>query len=171
VKLFLLTLLGALIFLSDFFLKNWIQSHLPLMNVFAPYPFSGIGVFHNFMGIDFSMVHVVNTGAAWGIFSSWKYLLVVLRIVIILVLFFSNFFWSHAKANRLALMLIVVGASSNVIDFFHYGHVVDMFYFIFWGYSYPVFNIADSAIFIGALLLGLRSIRASKKLHTNLMPA
>ena len=162
-RVFCLLLSAAMIFTFDFVLKKWTQSQLPLMNAFAPYPFGGIGIFRDLLGIDFSIVHVVNKGAAWGIFSSWKYMLVFLRIAIIIVLFLSNFFWSKAKENRWALMLIIVGATSNVIDFFYYGHVIDMLYFNFWGYSYPVFNIADSAIFIGALLLGLKSIKASKK--------
>jgi signal peptidase II len=53
--------------------------------------------------------------------------------------------------------LIATGAIGNILDYFIYGHVVDVFYFVFWGYSFPVFNVADSIIFCGIVVLFLQS--------------
>jgi signal peptidase II len=56
--------------------------------------------------------------------------------------------------------MILAGAVGNVFDCIVYGHVIDMFCFIFWGYIYPVFNIADAAIFCGILMLLLETTRS-----------
>jgi signal peptidase II len=50
-------------------------------------------------------------------------------------------------------MLIIAGGIGNILDYFIYGHVVDMFHFILWGYSFPVFNVADASIFMGIVSL------------------
>jgi signal peptidase II len=38
-----------------------------------------------------------------------------------------------------------------VLDYLLYGHVIDFFHFVFWGYSFPIFNCADSYITLGVL--------------------
>ena len=58
-------------------------------------------------------------------------------------------FFNKNKKFTFPLALIAVGATGNILDYYLYGHVIDMFNFDFWGYNYPVFNVADSAIFIG----------------------
>lgn len=116
------------------------------------YPYGGVGVFSDFLGIQFSLNFATNKGAAWGSFSDYTYVLLALRIALILFLF--RYFWKLPKNSRLyfPLALIIAGALGNVIDIFFYGHVIDMFHFIFWGYDYPVFNVADSSIFVGIFL-------------------
>lgn len=116
---------------------------------------SGICVFRNWYGIDFSLEYVMNKGAAWGVFSSMQLALLWGRCAIILILFSYLFFAKFHFLRNLALVIILSGAIGNVLDFFIYGHVVDMFYFRLWGYSFPVFNIADSSIFCGVVLLFL----------------
>lgn len=119
-------------------------------------PMSEIAIFDNFMGIRFAIAHATNTGAVWGVLSGYQYLLVVVRILLILGLSGYLILGKHRARTAIPLMLIVAGALGNVIDIFAYGHVIDMLSFRFWGYSYPIFNIADSAIFIGVawLLIG-----------------
>ena len=67
------------------------------------------------------------------------------------------------RASALALSLVIGGAVGNVIDRLRLGHVVD-FALIYWrDWSWPAFNLADSAICVGAVLLvvaGLRTERA-----------
>lgn len=169
-KAFAFFAIALAIFMGDAMLKAYIHYNIPTITVSAPiYPFGGIGVFRNWHGIDFSIVHVINKGAAWGVFSSLQEYLLYARMAIIGGLLTYLFFIKSSPFRKFSLMLIATGALGNVVDYFVYGHVVDMFYFILWDYSYPVFNIADSAIFLGiALLLGeavlakLRSARSSK---------
>lgn len=115
------------------------------------YPYGGIAIFKDFQGIEFSIVHATNKGAAWGTFSEYASVLLIFRILLIGFLIYY-YFKHHSLFIRLPLALIIAGALGNVIDIFLYGHVVDMFHFIFFGYDYPVFNIADSAICIGVAL-------------------
>lgn len=127
------------------------------------YPYGGVGIFQNFFGIEFSISHTTNTGAAWGAFQSIPWILVAFRIALIacLVAYFvwgTCFSWGRlSNKERVPLLLIIVGAFSNVVDTFTYGHVVDMLHFVLWGWDFPVFNIADSAIFIGGLWMCLLS--------------
>ena len=143
----------------DGIVKALVHLCIPLMGMASPvYPFGGIGVLHNWHGIDFIITHVINKGAAWGALASFHELLLYLRVAIIGGLVTYLFVAKVDPFRSFCLMLVGAGAVGNVIDHFLYGHVVDMFYFVFWGYSYPVFNLADSAIFCGIALLLLKSL-------------
>lgn len=150
------------IFLIIFFLdaaSKWATHQwIPIMGTDSLwYPYGGIGVFSDFFGIQFSLVHVTNKGAAWSVFSGYQSLLMMFRIALIAGLVLYVLFFNKNKTLKIPLTLILVGALGNVLDYFVYGHVVDMFYFKFWGYSYPVFNIADSAVTIGVAWILLQS--------------
>lgn len=149
---------ALIIFAADAILKAYVHLSIPVMNVSSPiYPYDGIGVFRNWHGIDFAITHVINKGAAWGAFASLQQYLLYARIAIISGLITYLFFIKADPFRKFCLTLIATGAIGNVVDYFVYGHVIDMFYFIFWGYSYPVFNIADSVIFCGIASLLLQS--------------
>lgn len=142
--------LGLFILIADQLSKFLTHAYLPLMNHQTLwYPYGGIGIFKNFLGIEFSISHQINRGAAWGVLSEYQMPLLYARIVLISILIIYCLFFNKHKNWNIPLALIIAGAIGNVIDFFLYGHVVDMLHFILWGYDFPVFNIADSAIFIG----------------------
>jgi signal peptidase II len=66
--------------------------------------------------------------------------------------------------TALPLGLIVGGALGNLIDRLRFGHVTDFIQVYYWpGKDWPAFNVADSAICVGAILLGWYSLRAEKK--------
>jgi len=139
-----------LVLTSDLVSKFLTQEFLPLTNWYTLwYPYGGIGVFKNFFGIEFSLIHATNKGAAWGMLSNFQEYLLVFRIVLICGLLIYALFINKHKLWEVPLALIIAGALGNVIDFFLYGHVVDMLHFVLWGYDFPVFNIADVAIFCG----------------------
>jgi signal peptidase II len=135
----------------DIFTKWYVVNHFRYYLPFV-YPYGGVGVFKNFLGIQFSLVYQTNTGAAWGLFSNYPTTLLVVRIAIIIFLFLFYFMKKQNTLERCTLALILAGALGNVVDIFFYGHVVDMFKFVFWGYHYPIFNVADSAILIGLVV-------------------
>lgn len=146
--------MGLFIIAIDILTKYWTQTHLPNIYESLPiFPYGGIGFFQNFLGgIDFSWVLATNKGAAWGLGAEYQMALMVFRILLVIAILFYALFYSNPK-NDFGLTLVIAGALGNIIDFFVYGHVIDMFKFTFWGYHYPVFNVADSAIFIGILWL------------------
>ncbi len=107
----------------------------------------------------FRLTHVQNTGAAFGLFaessSEWKIAILVLFSLLALVVV-SALLWknSHAMSTTgVGLALILGGALGNLWDRVLTGHVVDFFDFYLGTYHWPAFNVADSAIVIGALLL------------------
>lgn len=118
------------------------------------YPFGGIPLFSQW-GITGSLNYIVNTGVAWGMFAGhpgWLFAVRTLIIAGLLVL----------VPKRLPVWLVVTGAVGNAIDYCLYGHVVDFFHFTFWGYSFPIFNVADSCITIGVICLLLFSQKPSE---------
>jgi signal peptidase II len=117
------------------------------------YPYGGIGIFSNFLGISFSLNYTINTGAAWGILAGYSDLLFLFRVAVIATLLII--LWRRPGIAS-ALWLVVAGALGNALDFLLYGHVVDFLHFVFWGYSFPLFNLADLSITGGAVLLFLR---------------
>lgn len=145
--------IGLVILFLDILTKGLVQQHLPLVSSQSGvYPYGGIGMFKDFFGIQFAIVHNINQGAAWGIFSQWQNYLVALRIILIaafIVYFLKN---KHPHWD-IPIACILAGAIGNVIDYFIYGHVIDMLHFSFWGYVYPTFNIADASICLGVIYL------------------
>ncbi len=149
---------------SDIALKAYTFYNIPLMTwAFPSYPYGGIPVFHNWFGIDFSLSYAMNKGAAWGILSSFQHYLLYLRFLIMAGIFLYLVVVKMPFVKKLALSLVLTGALGNVLDFFLYKHVVDMFLFCFWGYIFPVFNIADVSIFCGVVLLLFHGLWDKKK--------
>ncbi len=101
----------------------------------------------------FHLTFVRNTGAAFGILKSQPYFFVIIAF---LAVSFLAYLLIKKPAflrspDRVALSLILSGTLGNLTDRLRFGHVIDFLDFRIW----PVFNIADSAITVGAVILGL----------------
>lgn len=156
---------GFGVFFADIISKYLTHLYIPLISTVYPvYPYGGIGIFHNFLGIEFSIIHTTNRGAAWGILSDFQIYLLILRIMLIIALSAYFLWFNKHRLWQIPLALIIAGATGNVIDYFIYGHVVDMLHFKFWGYDFAVFNVADSAVTIGIFSLAIVS-SMEKKSH------
>jgi len=111
--------------------------------------------------LHFTLVH--NTGIAFGLFKNQGVLFIGVSLAA--VLFFSWLLFFHRESSLLdrlsivAFSLIISGAIGNLIDRLQYGFVVDFIDFRVW----PVFNVADSAITIGACIFILTCIPFSAK--------
>ncbi len=107
----------------------------------------------------FRITHVENRGAAFGLFSEspaqWKIAILILFSLVALVVV-SLLLWKNSHTltvTGVGLALILGGALGNLWDRLVNGHVVDFLDFYVGSYHWPAFNIADSAIVVGALLL------------------
>ncbi|MDD5770910.1 MAG: signal peptidase II [Candidatus Omnitrophica bacterium] len=92
---------------------------------------------------------VYNRGAAFGMLKNQLILFVAISFFAILFIFLHLKNRQSPVLLKIALSLIVSGAVGNLIDRLRFGYVIDFLDFRFW----PVFNLADSALTIGALLL------------------
>lgn len=103
----------------------------------------------------FYLTLVKNTGIAFGLFRGSTIILVFISfIAVILILRY----WLLKKDGlgttvKFALSLIVGGSISNLIDRIHFGYVVDFLDFGINNLRWPAFNVADSAITIGAVVI------------------
>ncbi|NQT06544.1 MAG: signal peptidase II [Candidatus Omnitrophica bacterium] len=108
----------------------------------------------------FHLTLVYNKGAAFGIFKSQTFLFTVLGIACAI---FAFLYLPRIKREpgitRYAFALILGGILGNLIDRLRFGYVIDFLDFRVW----PVFNIADSAITIGALLICIQILKPRKK--------
>jgi signal peptidase II len=112
----------------------------------------------------FNLIMVWNYGISFGMLSGHNQplLLAFMAMAISGVLFV----WlSRVRATWVAaaLGLVIGGALANVIDRLRFGAVADFFDFHLLGYHWPAFNIADSCIFIGVVLLCIDSMLEAKK--------
>jgi signal peptidase II len=115
--------------------------------------------------LDFTLLH--NTGAAFSLLagaSGWQRWFFIGLACVVSVLLVA-WIWRTPRGEKLlplALALILGGAVGNVIDRVVHGYVVD-FIHAHWGAAYfPAFNIADSAITVGAVLLILDAFREKR---------
>jgi signal peptidase II len=120
----------------------------------------------------FRITHTENTGAAFSLFadspSHWKTAMLISFSVVAMIVV-SVLLWKQSHALTLtgvALSLILGGAVGNLWDRVASGRVVDFLLFYVKTYQWPVFNLADSAIVVGASLLVLEIIFGQPKSTT-----
>ncbi len=98
-------------------------------------------------------LYVKNTGAAFGILSGNIFILVLITFILIIYVFNEIKKNSNNKLMLSSYLLILSGALGNLIDRLFRGYVVDFISFTFFGKDMAVFNIADSYITIGIIML------------------
>ena len=111
----------------------------------------------------FSLYYVKNTGAAFSILQNQSFILILLSLIILIVL--NNYITVLEKSSKLetiSLGLILGGIIGNLIDRLLYNSVIDFLSFNLFGYSFPVFNIADMFIVIAVVLIIFLMIRGGK---------
>lgn len=117
-----------------------------------------ITVINNF----FYLTNVHNLGAAWSLFSGQRILLIVVGIAALFFIFrWINDFKNNNK-NIWAFSLLISGLLGNLFDRIIYGYVRDFLDFRFGSYNYPVFNLADTFIFCGVIVLILAIIKGEE---------
>jgi len=155
--IFLLTAL--LVTVADQLSKLWIRSNLAISESLFEIGF-------------FRLTRVHNTGAAFGLFQDQSFLLTIIAFVGIAVLLLLAFFFHHQlpfldnKLSKLALGLVLGGTAGNLIERLtpSLKGVTDFIDVGIW----PAFNIADSAIVVGSVILAYSLIRlATSRKHSD----
>ncbi len=153
----LMVVIAAAVVALDRVTKLWIMAHIK--------PGHGIVVIPQV----FRLTHVLNTGAAFSMFeSSASPLLVrnlligfsIAAVVVVVVLIWTM--GHRVTLMSVALALILGGAVGNLYDRIRYAHVVDFLEVHIVHYHWPDFNVADSAIVVGACLVLLEMLRPQR---------
>lgn len=105
----------------------------------------------------FNLVLAHNTGAAFSLFANaggwqrWFFTATAVIASIVIIVLLRKY--ARDLLFSLALSLVLGGALGNLIDRIRFGYVIDFLYFNYQGWDFPAFNVADAAIFCGAVLL------------------
>jgi signal peptidase II len=144
--------IAAFIIVLDQLSKLWIQGSMELYESIEVLPV--LNIYHTF-----------NPGAAWSFLAHadgwqrWMFSALAIGVSAGLVIWLRRLSLAQNALLICGLTLIVGGAIGNLIDRLYLGHVVD-FILVHWGNSYfPAFNVADSAISVGAALVVFDSLR------------
>lgn len=141
--------IALFVIVLDQLTKWFIRSSVPLYKKIQILPF-------------FDITHLRNTGAAFGILrdlpDSLRFPLfaIVFIVAIVVIFIFLKKTANEDKLLIVSLSLILGGAIGNSIDRFRFGYVTDFLGFHWFGnpnYQWPPFNVADSAITIGVILI------------------
>ena len=116
----------------------------------------------------FNLTYVHNTGAAFSFLADhdgWqKFFFIGLAVVISsMLIYFMAKSEAAQKLQNAAYALIIGGALANAVDRAYNGYVIDFFDFYWRDWRYPVFNVADIAICVGAALIALDAFKQGKK--------
>jgi signal peptidase II len=132
----------SLVIASDQLSKLWIRTHLALGESL---PVIG----------RLSLIHIRNTGSAFGLLANQTFLIIVISIAALLfILLFLRYLSPATTLSIVSIGLIMGGAVGNLIDRLRFGSVTDFIYFRLWGsFHWPAFNIADASIVAGVFIL------------------
>ena len=111
----------------------------------------------------FNLVHVTNTGSAFGLMRGLFNFHVVFGTIMAVVMFVLLFRKSTDQLTRFASALILSGIFGNITDRIIHGHVIDFLDFYVGRHHWPAFNVADSAIVIAVGLFLWASFRPEKQ--------
>jgi signal peptidase II len=151
-------LLAALIILMDQLTKHWVSSAFSYGETLELLPFLNLTLVHN-MGAAFSFL---SEAGGW---QRWFFTLIGVAVTVVIVVWLSRLS-DRQGLLALALSLVLGGAIGNLWDRVLLGYVVDFVDLYYRHYHWPAFNVADAAITLGALLLILESLLASKEKKT-----
>ncbi|MFA5353295.1 MAG: signal peptidase II [Thermodesulfovibrionales bacterium] len=142
-----LFIIALAVFLLDQGTKYFIESSLTSQDVIEILPF-------------FNIVSVQNTGSAFGMFKALGNVFFVSVAAIAMVA--VSFIIAREKEDGLGFALILGGAAGNMLDRIVHGYVIDFLDVHIGAAHWPAFNVADSALCVGAVLLLIQNLFPKK---------
>lgn len=133
-----------------------------LVGTYLPYGDS-VTIIKNF----FSLTNISNTGAAFSILQGRTMFIVILSIAIMIIVFRMISSFEKNMVNNIAFGLLFGGIFGNLGDRMFLGMVRDFLKFKIFGYSFPVFNVADIGVVIGVALLVFSILKGSEQNGSN----
>lgn len=115
----------------------------------------------------FYLTYINNDGAAFSILVGKRIFLILIAVLVIVMLI--RYIKKNNIQNKLELVsisLIIGGSLGNLMDRVIRGYVIDFLDFKIFNYNFPIFNLADTFIVIGVILLLLKEIRKENNLDS-----
>ena len=127
----------------DLSLKYLVSSYLNTVNIID-----------NF----FSLTYVLNDGAAFSLFTSRTYLLILIALICLFFIIYELRNNLDDRVLSIGYSLVLAGLLGNFIDRLIDGYIIDYLSFKILGYSYPIFNLADILIVVGIVIVIIKEI-------------
>jgi len=152
-KKIILLIIPIIVIALDQLTKQWITRN---MEIGESNP-----VISNFFYITYHR----NSGAAWGMLQGQMALFYIITAIAVIgiIIWYKKLNFKTEWVLAIALMLVLGGAIGNFIDRLIYQSVIDFLHTIWWGYHFPIFNVADIALVIGAILMGIDVLFLDRK--------
>ena len=142
-NIWLVIILVSILLGLDLSLKYLVSSYLTTVNIID-----------NF----FSLTYVLNDGAAFSLFASRTYLLILIALVCLFFIIYELKNNLDDRVLSIGYSLVLAGLLGNFIDRLIDGYIIDYLSFKILGYSYPIFNLADILIVVGIIIVIIKEI-------------
>ena len=129
-----------IVLLLDQFSKSFITSFMELEESILILPFFDLSYIHNY-------------GVAFGMFDHQLPIIMITTAIAAVLIYKFAFSFKRNMRNDIAFGFLIGGMMGNLIDRIFYGYVIDFLDFDIFGYDFAVFNLADTFVVIGCLLL------------------
>ncbi len=147
--------IALLFLLADRLSKDWVLANLTYLEPREVLPFFNLTLAYN-TGAAFSFLHAMPGWQNW-LFGGLAIIISLVVISMLAKLSFKQDWWA-----AIALNLVLAGAIGNAWDRYLYGFVIDFLDFHWGDYHFAIFNVADSAICVGAAMLVLGWLKQEK---------
>ena len=142
-NIWLVIILVSVLLGLDLSLKYLVSNYLTTVNIID-----------NF----FSLTYVLNDGAAFSLFASRTYLLILIALVCLFFIIYELKNNLDDRVLSIGYSLVLAGLLGNFIDRLIDGYIIDYLSFKILGYSYPIFNLADILIVVGIVIVIIKEI-------------
>ena len=127
----------------DLLLKYLVSTYLTTVNIID-----------NF----FSLTYVLNDGAAFSLFASRTYLLILIALICLFFIIYELKNNLNDRVLSIGYSLVLAGLLGNFLDRLMDGYIIDYLSFKILGYNYPIFNFADILIVVGIIVVIIKEI-------------
>ena len=127
----------------DLLLKYLVSTYLTTVNIIDDF---------------FSLTYVLNDGAAFSLFASRTYLLILIALICLFFIIYELKNNLDDRVLSIGYSLVLAGLLGNFLDRLIDGYIIDYLSFKILGYNYPIFNFADILIVVGIIIVIIKEI-------------
>lgn len=142
-NIILVVILVSVLLGIDLLLKYLVSTYLTTVNII-----------NNF----FSLTYVLNDGAAFSLFASRTYLLILIALICLFFIIYELKNNLNDRVLSIGYSLVLAGLLGNFLDRLMDGYIIDYLSFKILGYNYPIFNFADILIVVGIIIVIIKEI-------------